>query len=104
MNDLIKRSEVLKVLEECNLDKRLFEKDVFDRINAIPIAYDIDNVVAELNGMVEETANGGTKISTGDTKFFKYCTTVGAEKCEPIDCRKCFNNRAIEIVRKGGVE
>ena len=48
MSDLIRRSAVIKALEECNLDKNLFEKDVFEKINAIPTAYDVDKVVSEL--------------------------------------------------------
>lgn len=42
MGDLISRSDVIKALEECNLDKSLFEKDVFEKINAIPTACDVD--------------------------------------------------------------
>jgi len=48
MGDLISRSDVIKALEECNLDKSLFEKDVFEKINSIPTAYDVEKVVAEL--------------------------------------------------------
>ena len=33
--DLISRSAVIKVLEECNLDRQLFEKDVFDKVEVI---------------------------------------------------------------------
>ena len=47
-NDLIRRSDVIKALEECNLDKQLFERDVFKKVNEIPTAYDVDKVVAEL--------------------------------------------------------
>jgi hypothetical protein len=31
MDDLIRRSDVIKVLEECYLDKQLFEKDVYEK-------------------------------------------------------------------------
>lgn len=34
--ELISRRDVIKVLEECHLDKSLFEKDVFEKINSIP--------------------------------------------------------------------
>ena len=36
MSDYISKSAVTKVLEDCHLDKELFEKDVFDSINALP--------------------------------------------------------------------
>ena len=44
MSDLISRSAVIKILEECHLDKQLFEKDVFDKIEAIPVVQ-IDIVI-----------------------------------------------------------
>lgn len=49
MSDLISRSDVIKVLEECNLDRALFEKDVFEQIEGIPTAYDIESVVKQLD-------------------------------------------------------
>lgn len=36
MSDLISRSAVMDVLRECNLDEQLFEKDVFDKLKALP--------------------------------------------------------------------
>ena len=45
MGDLIRKSAVIEVLKECNLDEQLFEKDVFDKINdidaieAVPVAH-----------------------------------------------------------------
>lgn len=35
--DYISKSAVIKVLEDCYLDKFLFEKDVFDKINTLPV-------------------------------------------------------------------
>ena len=48
MSDLISRSDVVQILKECNLDETLFEKDVFDKINNLPMAYSVDKVVEEL--------------------------------------------------------
>lgn len=49
MSDLIRRSAVIHVLKECHLDEKLFEKDVFDNINAIPTAYNVDAVVEQIH-------------------------------------------------------
>lgn len=48
MSDLISRSDVIQILKECNLDETLFEKDVFDKIRNLPIAYDVNKVVEQL--------------------------------------------------------
>lgn len=36
MSDYTNKRAIIKVLEDCHLDKELFEKDVFDSINALP--------------------------------------------------------------------
>ena len=51
MSDLISRSDVVQILKECNLDETLFEKDVFDKINNLQTAYDVDNVIKMLNSL-----------------------------------------------------
>ena len=84
MSDLISRSAVIKALEECNLDKQLFEKDVFEKINAIPIAYDVEKVVAEL----EEMAN-----------HYHKCCLVDYNEGAEVGVRE-----SMAIVRKGVVE
>jgi hypothetical protein len=76
MSDLISRSTLLKKLKELNwLDDTPLE----DIINEQPTAYDVEKVVAELE---EEK---------------KYCSYHPKTKDEAI-------NKAIDIVRKGGVE
>ena len=85
MSDLISRSDVIQILKECNLDETLFEKDVFDKINNLPTAYDIDKVVCEFE-----------KIRAKDT--------CNKEKCDTKEiCRICVVDDAIEIVKHGGV-
>lgn len=86
MSDLIKRSDVIKALEQCYLDKQLFEKDVFEKINAIPTAYDKDNVVEELGKWSSEVQ----VVSEVNGKIHRV-KVVNAE-------------RAINIAREGGVE
>lgn len=48
MSDLIRKSDVIQILKECDLDETLFEKDVFDKIRNLPTAYDVNKVVEEL--------------------------------------------------------
>jgi hypothetical protein len=86
MGDLISRSDVIKALEECNLDKSLFEKDVFEKINAIPTSYDVEKVVAEL----EESSR--PEIADDMDAFGDIPSIVVSL------------NTAIDIVRKGGIE
>lgn len=62
MSDLISRSAVIKALEECNLDKNLFEKDVFEKINAIPTAYDVEKVVGELDEYIIKLVGRGSAL------------------------------------------
>ena len=77
-DDLIRRSDVVKALEECNLDKELFEKDVFEKINDIPTAYNVEAVVAEL----EKVKHNNPMVTSN----------------------YILRKDAIDIVRKGGVE
>lgn len=82
MSDLISRSEVIKALEECNLDKQLFEKDVFEKIYEIQTAYDIDKVVEELE------------------KATQYIKIDG----KPTSVKAIHPAQAIEIIKQGGVD
>lgn len=85
MSDLISRSDVIKVLKDCNLDEILFEKEVFENVNAIPTAYDIDGVVVELE-IERKTANNTYNSFNMD-----------------VDLGRVFGlERAIEIVKAGG--
>lgn len=94
MSDLIRRSDVIKVLEECHLDKQLFEKDVFEKINAIPTAYDVSKVVAELEGKKDEASIEASKRSV----------RIGEDEYEDdpyYEGKKHAYVHAIEIVRGG---
>ena len=81
MSDLIRKSDVIQILKECNLDETLFEKDVFDKINNLPMAYSVDGVVEEL----QKNASRYTK---------KYITPYGNNGYISI-------HKAIEIVKAG---
>ena len=82
MSDLISRAAVIEVLEECHLDKQLFEKEVYDKINAIPTAYNVDKVMEEL----EENQ-----------------TIVFRLGCIKSPIQSIDYERAIDIVKRGGV-
>ena len=82
MSDLISRSQLLKQIETwgCCVDA------LYDYIQNMPTAYDIDRVVEELKKIrVKETCN--------------------KEKCDTKEiCRICVVDDAIEIVKQGGKE
>lgn len=93
-DDLIRRSEVIKVLEDCYLDKELFEKDVFDGINALPIAFDKEAVVEKLEEEKEKIANE------------EYCKGKNFYKndCAGKNCFVCCAEHLIDIVKAGGID
>ena len=90
MSDLISRSDVVQILKECNLDETLFEKDVFDKINNLPMAYSVDKVVKELEEL--KMRYFLTIANTGDEKSDFAYENVG----NVLD-------KAIEIVKNGVV-
>lgn len=90
MSDLISRSDVVQILKECNLYETLFEKDVFDKINNLPMAYSVDKVVKELEEL--KMRYFLTIANTGDEKSDFAYENVG----NVLD-------KAIEIVKQGGV-
>ena len=59
-------------------------------INEQPTAYDVSKVVAELVEMRNKDSQG--------------CKDVGKKCLSYTDCGLCIMDRAIDIVRKGGVE
>lgn len=95
MNDLIRRSDVINVLDECHLDKQLFEKDVYDKVSAIPTAYDIEKVVAELE-------HEAKLQKLFEEEFYARHNIAQAHVHRYAE--QCYRNKAIEIVRKGGAE
>ena len=119
MSDLISRSDVIKVLEECHLDEKLFEKDVFDKVKAIPTAYDISKVVAEVKKL---DLDGVSMVEDGKYKLVRKnevisliqtngvcngrlntCADCYKMNC-PLSTEKTFTDKWSEEVRKGGVE
>ena len=93
MSDLISRAAVIEVLEECHLDKLLFEKEVYDKINAIPTAYDVDKVISELNEKMLVSAAAAAVTRTG-----MYGMAASAYRGE----RDAYKE-SIKIVKGGGV-
>ena len=86
MSDLIRKSDVIQILKECNLDETLFEKDVFDKINNLQTAYDVAKVVEELK-IERKTANNTYNSFNMD-----------------VDLGRVFGlEKAIEIVKQGGI-
>lgn len=66
------------------LDSLPWEEEVDDLVNTIPTAYDVESVIAELEEMEEKAI----KVKN---------VTVSSYACGMI-------HKAIDIVRKGGVE
>ena len=98
MSDLISRSELLKRFlvnkdghripeRDCdNFEVTVSIKDVKAIINEQPIAYDIDNVVEELEKLADEN-------------YKAYCIAFNSDDRAEYDA---YTN-AIEIVKQGGV-
>ena len=84
MGDLISRSALIEAISKstCNWAEHLWKQVVCDVIYNQPTAYDVEKVVAEL----EEEIN---RLCSASGNYF-HGYTEGIEK-------------AIEIVRKGGV-
>ena len=84
MGDLISREDVIQTLKETGI---IQDNDrghlVVDEINRIPTAYDVDKVVTEIKQST--TDDEGLLVRDGK---------------EPM----IWKSKAIEIVRKGGVE
>lgn len=105
MDDLISRSALLDEIESLQVHitglrsgkgvladcMKEYKKSVLRIIDEQPTAYDAEKVVAELEEMRNEDSQG--------------CKDVVGRKCfSYIDCGLCIMDRAIDIVRKGGVE
>ena len=77
--DLISRSAVIKVLEECNLDRQLFEKDVFDKVEVISQIEAVPVVRGEWNSVY--TNNSCAKVG--------FCSNCGYQKEFDNFCGNC---------------
>lgn len=85
MSDLISRSELMKELNKyCGNQRYLVSENIREIINNQPNAYSVDKVVEELKCDRCESCN-----------FLEVCA---GSKC----CGKC-HEKAIEIVKQGGV-
>ena len=85
MSDLISRSELMKELNKyCGNQRYLVSENIREIINNQPNAYSVDKVVEELKCDRCESCN-----------FLEVCAS---SKC----CGKC-HEKAIEIVKQGGV-
>lgn len=98
MSDLISRSAVIQVLKECHLDEKLFEKDVFDNINAIPTSYDVEKSIDEIETKVYKDA---VCVGCGYLKD-NICTYKGSA-CGVSKPMLESIKRVFENTRKGGV-
>ena len=85
MSDFVRKSDVIQILKECNLDETLFEKDVFDKINNLPTAYDMGKVVEALQ------ENSYVEVADDMDAF------------GDIEHKVVRLDNAIEIVKQGGV-
>ena len=87
MSDLIRREDVIKCLQE---NGWLDDTNIDELIETIPIAYDIGKVVEELGQKKEEVQRMRN-------------TCVALSDLEVCDIENVTYERAIEIVKQGGV-
>ena len=98
MSDLISRSELLKEIEKYKFgaisndaEREYIKKTILDFIICQPTAYDIDNVVEELENWSFET-----KILVPNSNEL-------GEYEEEVERKIICTQNAIEIVKQGGV-
>jgi len=94
-NDLISRSDVIKIIENEMKQKLSYVEhnaqiDILLKVKKIPTAYDVDKTVKDL----EECK----RIMEGPVRQDCY-----NEKCRVGDCTVCAFEKAIEIVKAGGI-
>ena len=93
MSDLISRSELIKHFNAIQQQEYAIGLDfvaIIDEIKEQPTAYDIDKVVEELEGKKEEVQRMRN-------------TCVALSDLEVCDIENVTYERAIEIVKQGGV-
>ena len=95
-NDLISRSEVIKIIEE-EMEKKLSYEvhnaqiDIMFMVKELPTAYDVDKVVARLEEM-----------RTKREEQLRTC--VDNDMADYLRCKMSAIAEAIEIVKSVGVE
>ena len=92
MSRLIDADALHRKLFEYGCHKsKMHPMDVMKMIDEQPTAYDVEDILAALKIMRNDTNQG--------------CLKVDMKKCNQYsDCGLCIMDRAIDIVRKGGVE
>lgn len=91
MSDLISRSELIKQLNKyCGNQRYLVSENIREIINNQPTAYSVDKVVEELKQKKEEVQRMRN-------------TCVALSDLEVCDIENVTYERAIEIVKHGGV-
>ena len=98
MGDYIKRSDVIRTMEECHLDKQLFEKEVFDKINELPTAYN-EKVIEELEKLSLEAKTKAANLFC-EADYLTNRTKQIAKQSN--DMLAFAYDKAIEIVKAGG--
>ena len=94
--DAITRStELTKKIVLYDLTPYIKVDDLIQFIDNLPTAYDIENVVAELEEMIKPKQFYFCKYAKGGCKYIDD---------DKKDCMECVVEHAIAIVRKGGVE
>ena len=91
MSDLISRSELIKELNKyCGNQRYLVSENIREIINNQPTTYDVEKVVGELEQKKEEVQRMRN-------------TCVALSDLEVCDIENVIYERAIEIVKQGGV-
>lgn len=86
--DLISRKAVIDLIESCHVLEDAY--CLVDYINELPTAYDVDKVV----GQLEECK----RIMESPVQQDCY-----GEECKVGDCIVCAFDKALDIVKEGGV-
>lgn len=84
-NDLISKKEAIKVVKTI-IQAGLTEEAIYAELEEIPIAYDVDTVIDELESVKRKLSN----------------CWAPEDKCLTTECTDCALEKAIEIVRNGG--
>ena len=97
-NDLISRKQVIETAERVFAEYRMsygghrggFAEAVSEAIENIPTAYDVDKVLEQLENCRDIMISPTNKDCFG-------------EECKHSDCMACVFEKAIEIVKVGGL-
>lgn len=98
MSDLIRREDVIKLVNQfvfglCKKQNDEVRKTFIKYIEKMPTAYDIDKVVEELEEI----------INPKEMHFCRVAKGICIHDEDDIECIDCVAERAIEIVKQGGL-